>query len=325
MNLFIRKASDQPGGLLILPTTKTSAMTKTTKMSLCIIILSFIICQMGCVQSARTAPAPIEINKCCRNGEQLDEKQQCLIGSSEKWWPPVYQLQKQKYFSPAGEAPRFFHVRELSRPNCESPEFINHHNHFALFSNGTLYLGDRSATIDNDKFCVDKDTALVCAPESNAVDQQKLSVNHVKIRKCCSQKAIYEAQSVCVPLGDGHEILSQNLVKNTSQPIEYRYGFPQCTNYSNNNIAIVGKFNESKFDDRTGDLMLPGGVFQPNQYCLEHYNDSDSINVHVFMCAENLPETKAEMVNICSSTWLILAPRPISCTKGWVVFFLPLH
>lgn len=303
---FSRHNNTTAAGLHILPTTKTkttspsrSSLSSST-MSSFIIILSLIICQIGYVNSARTPPPQILINKCCRIGEQLEAAtKQCSIGGSDQWWPTIFMIQKQKYFQPAGQAPRFFKIAERAQPTCEGFELIN--EHFALFSNGSLYLGDRNLLIDNDKYCVDRDTALVCSrpQQTNEIDQQPQYANQIKIRKCCSQKAIYEVNSAsCVSLSDGHEILARNLIENVTLPIEFRYGFPQCSNYSNKDIAIVGKFNASKFDEHSGNLTLAEGIFQSHQYCLEHYNDSDSINVHVFTCAENLPERKVEKVNI---------------------------
>lgn len=267
------------------------------RMSLIIFVIGIAIWPIVSTEAGKT-PSPVFVNKCCRIGEKLERNKECSFGGSEHWWPVIFMIMKNTYFEPHGEAPRFFKVNEFYRPNCRSPELIFGPHTMAVFSNGTLYLSDRGEIIDNENFCVDKDMALVCSSQmqnENLINPPK----QTRIRKCCYPKEIYQtdAQIGCVMLPNKHEIIEQRLVENTTNQIEYRYGFPQCSK-SNNNFAIVGKFNESKFDENSGNLTLDEGIFQDNQYCLEHFNDSGTLNVHVFTCTEYLPTSdKSEKVS----------------------------
>lgn len=245
-------------------------------------------------------PPPVLVNKCCRIGEKLERNKECSFGGTDRWWPVIFLIVKHDYFRPHGEAPRFFRVNEASRPMCQSPELISGAHNMAVFSNGTLYLPDRTQLIESDHFCVDKDVALVCNQQTQNANLINQPLNRTLVRKCCPEKAIYqtETDTTCVKLRDGHSIIGQKLIENSTNPLEYRFGFPQCSeNSAENNIAIIGKFNESKFDESSGNLTLSEGTFQSDQYCLEHFNDTGSVNVHVFTCTEYLPTSgKSEKV-----------------------------
>lgn len=274
--------SDDPIGIILTMTMK--------RMSFILIVFAGLaIYPMG--EAAK--PSPVAVNKCCRNGEQLDRNGDCTVGGTDKWWPLIYQIIKEKYFEPQGEAPPFFKVREFYQPNCESPELIIDTHSMALFSDGKLFLTERNQWIDGDQFCIDKRVAIVCDPNRQNANSINEQFNRTTIRKCCPQNAIYEPNSTCAQLRDGHEILRRKFLENSTNEIEYRYGFPQCS-LNNNNIAMVGKFNESQFDETTGNLTSAGGIFQSNQFCLEHFNDTGSVNVHVFTCAEYLPGSQSE-------------------------------
>lgn len=268
-------------------------------MSFLVILFGLVAWPMFVIEAGK-APPPVRFNKCCRIGEILEQNKECSFGNIDQWWPVIFLLGKGDYFRPQGEAPKFFRVNESIRPSCQSPELISGAHKVALFSNGSLYLSDRLEVIESDNFCVDKDVALVCrqqAQNSNLINQP---LNRTLVRKCCPEKAIYQTQAdtTCVTLRDGHEIIRQKLIENSTN-FEYRYGFPQCRDHiSGNNIAIIGKFNETKFDESTGNLTLAEGIFQSEQYCLEHINDDNgNINVHVFTCTEYLPASgKSEKV-----------------------------
>lgn len=251
----------------------------------------FIIWPMIMVDAGKVPP-PVSINKCCRIGEKLERNKECSFGGTDRWWPVIYMIIKQVYFEPQGDAPRFFKVNESTRPQCHSPELISGEHRTALFSNGTLYIPDRTELIGSENFCIDKDTALICSQKSQNANLINQSPSRTLVRKCCPQKAIYQTDTFCVTLRDGHEFIGRKLVENSTNPLEYRYEFPQCSKTSTNNIAIVGKFNESNFDETTGNLTLTEGVFQSDQYCLEHFNDTGSVNVHVFTCTEYLPTSE---------------------------------
>lgn len=274
----------------------TEEMTTTTttmlRSPLLILLFTFAICPL-LISDAAKAPPPLYINKCCRIGEQLDSNQECSIGGPDQWWPVIYMIKKEQLFEPHGDAPRFFKVNESTRPQCHSPELISGEHSVALYSNGTLYISDRNEHIDIDNFCIDKDKALICSPHTQNANSINQPIVRTIVRKCCPQKAIYQrdTDTVCETLADGHEIIERKLVQNSTNPLELRYGFPQCSK-STNNFAIVGRFNETKFDESTGNLTLAAGIFQSHQYCLEHFNDTGSVNVHVFMCDEYLPTSE---------------------------------
>lgn len=260
---------------------------------LTLLLGSFTIWSPILVSAAVKAPPPVYINKCCRIGEQLDVNGECTFGGPDQWWPVIVLMAKNKIFEPHGDAPRFLRVNESTRPQCHLPELINGGHTMALFSNGTLYISDRSEMVDIENYCVDKDKALICSQSAQNDNSVNQPINRTIIRKCCPKEAIYQrgTATVCETLSDGHEIIGRKLVQNLTSDFEYRYGFPVCSK-SSNNFAIVGKFNESKFDESTGNLTLAAGVFQSHQYCLEHFNDTGTVNVHVFMCDEYLPTSE---------------------------------
>lgn len=274
-------------------TTATTTMELKT-MSLFVMIIGVVVWPMLAADAAK-APSPVFVNKCCRIGETLDRNQECLLGGTgNQWWPVIYLLQKNSYFIPHGEAPRFFKVNESKKPSCATPELVTGNHTMAVFSNGTLYLPSRSEIIESDNFCVDKDVALICSPLTENVNLINEPVMRTRVPKCCPKKAIYQTNddTTCVTLRDGHDIIGRKLIENATNPLEYRYGFPQC---NSNSVVIVGKFNESKFDESTGNLTLAEGIFQQDQYCLEHFNDTGTVNVHVFTCTDYLPTSEKKV------------------------------
>lgn len=283
---------------------------------LTILLASCAICWPILASGAAKAPSTTYINKCCRIGEQLDANGECTFGGPDKWWPVIYLIGKGEYFERRGEAPRFLRVNESTRPQCHGPELISGEHSVVLFSNGTLYIPDRAEMVDIDNYCVDKDKALICSQNTQNDNSVNQPINRTIVRKCCAKEAIYqrETDAVCGTPIDGHEIIGRKLVQNLTNELEYRYGFPVCSQ-SSNNFAIVGKFNESIFDESTGNLTLAAGVFQSHQYCLEHFNDTGSVNVHVFMCDEYLP-TSDKPVKVC---------QPICACASTNVFFLSIQ
>lgn len=264
-------------------------------------IFVLFVCKIPATVNAVRAPAPIEVNKCCRIGEQLEKNQKCLVGGTEQWWPLIYLILKQTYFVPRGEAPRFLRVREQRQPACENPEiFINN---MALFSNGSLFLLERNAFVEPDNFCVDKDSALVCFPRPQGVDSLRAPIKLTKVRKCCGYKLVYNTEAnTCVSVDDGHAVLSKKLITN-STTIDFVFGFPTCG--VTNHFTIAGKFNENHLNLDGGSLTMDSGrQFKWDEFCLEHtMNDLDESDVNVFTCAEHLavadtvPTTKGQQVN----------------------------
>lgn len=260
----------------------------TVKPSLALIVVCLTICP-AFERAAAKAPTTIIVNKCCPLGYRLNANRECTTaGTTEHWWPIVYLVKKGDYYEPKGDAPRFLKPRENVRPTCEAPELIG--SPHALLSNGTLYLSDRFKFIDTENFCVDHDTALICEPAT--AENAKLitdTQNRTLLRKCCSPHELYDAHTKCVR-GPATDWATVKLIENPSDHVEYRYGVPQCNGVSHN-IAVVGKLNETALDLRTGHLTLAEGIFRSDQFCLEHVNDTNAINVHVFTCAEYLPAT----------------------------------
>lgn len=265
----------------------------TVKPSLALIVVCLAICPAFDRAAAKT-PVNISVNKCCPSDYRLSKNRECTtIDSTKNWWPLVYLVKKGVYYEPKGDAPRFLKARENVRPTCDSPDLID--SPHALLSNGTLYLSDRFKFIDAENFCIDQDLALICEPATveNAhliVDNQ----NRTLLRKCCSPHELYDANTKCVR-GPATDWTTVKLIENSSDRMEYRYGVPQCGG-DGHNIAIVGKLNETALDKRTGLLTLTEGIFRSDQFCLEHVNDSNAIDVHVFTCAEYLPATHTKTV-----------------------------
>lgn len=250
------------------------------------------------------APSPVEINKCCRIGETLDRNKRCSIGgSSDQWWPLIYLIGKGSYFPKHGEAPRFMRAIELKQPSCENPELF--FNNIALFSNGSLFLGERNKFIDRNDYCVDKDVALVCLPNMNGVDSLKTSIKLTKIRKCCSLSSIYltHAQN-CVQQEENPPKLFE--IKNASQ-IDLVYGFPLCNGPSNahNKYVIPEQFHENNLNFENGTYTLENThkILGNNEFCIDHTTNqsTNSIVAVVFACDDlvavtEIPELRTEEV-----------------------------
>lgn len=247
-------------------------------------------------------PSPVEINKCCRIGETLDRNKHCSIGgSSDQWWPLIYLIGKGSYFVKQGEAPRFMRAIEFKQPSCERPEMFL--NNIALFSNGSLFLGERNTFIDRNDYCVDKDVALVCLPSINGVDSLMTSIRLTKIRKCCSLNEFIHAQN-CAP----QEAIPSKLfeIKNASQ-IDLVYGFPLCNGPSNahNKYVIAEQFRENNLNIKNGTYALENThkVLRNNEFCIDHTSNqsTNSIVAVVFACDDlvavtDVPESRIEEV-----------------------------
>lgn len=298
MHLFTKSQfklkSSSSTSLLSLPASSLAMRALLSTTSIMLPLLLVIISWPGYVNSVR-APATVFVNKCCRIGEQLDRNQQCLVGGTEQWWPLIYLVLKQTYYAPRGEAPRFIKPREQIQPVCDSPELLTGTDSMALFSNGSLFLLQRNAFVDADNYCIDKDIAIVCFPRPQGVDSLRAPVKLANIKKCCGTTTVYSTiEKTCVPLDEGHEVLSKNLVANSSM-IDFIYGFPECS--VNNHYTIAGEFKEANLNIESGDLTLESGhQFKWSEYCLEHtINDIDAPYVNVFTCAEHfsVPESVA--------------------------------
>lgn len=271
------------------------------------------------VGTARAIRAPINVtvNKCCRFGEQMNDDRQCLGGGSDKWFPLVYLVQKDKYFVPEGEIPRFIRISEQTLPTtCERPELFT--SSFAILSNGTLFLSELHKLISTENYCAEQKKVLLCGLQSDApappqriaqganpltaIDSAAATTTLVKrpirLRKCCGQTAVYDRQrATCGNLAHGHPTLSKVVINRT---VDFAYGFPKCQ--QNDAVyTMVGAFNGGQYNADTGSVRSEGGrEFGADEYCLEHTveelasNDSD---VSVFTCAEHFSNPEQVPVN----------------------------
>ncbi|KAJ6645899.1 putative G-protein coupled receptor Mth-like 1, partial [Pseudolycoriella hygida] len=240
------------------------------------------------VLSGRPPPI-VTLNKCCRLGEGMDNYTQCNIGGTEMWVPHVYLINKKTYFMPKGEAPRFFKIKEGTKPTtCAEPELFVGAAVFVLFSNGSMYVSEKARFVSGDNFCVEKDMALVCFPSPESANSLTAPAKLTKVKKCCGVQSVYQENVAnCVVLNDGHDLISKKIINSTA--VEIVYGFPKCE--GNHRYTVAGKFHSEKFDEITGTVTLETGKeFGYKDYCLEHtLSDMDS-NVNIFTCADHFPQ-----------------------------------
>lgn len=256
---------------------------------LCVIML-----MLATVAAAGRVPQRVEVNKCCRLGEQLNEKQECIVGDNDHWWPLIFLINKHKPFDPKGDAPRFFHTREHKMPMCELPELII--SQVAIFSNGSLFLSERNTIVELENYCVDKNAAIVCLQRPQGADSLRAPIKLTKVYKCCGGRSVYNTgANTCVAVDDGHAALSTKLINN-STTIEYLFGFPTCSGTSH--YTIADKFDEKQLNLDNGSLTIKSGQqLEWNEFCLEHtVNDVDEPFVNVFTCSENLVSAEHQPV-----------------------------
>lgn len=243
--------------------------------------------------SAIRPPPTVEINKCCRNGEILDQNKQCsIVGSIDHWWPPIYLIGKQTIFTKRGEAPRFLHTRENKRPNCENHEFF-WNSSIALFSNGSLFLGERNLFIDIDDYCVDRDTALVCLSSLKSADTSNTPIKLTKIRKCCGLKSYFAHAETCATQSDETPKLFET--KNTSH-IDLVYGFPRCSSETNNKYVIADRFHENNLNLADGTYILRNTerVLTNSEFCIDHTNQNANLSIGAVIACDDLVEAVKE-------------------------------
>lgn len=227
-------------------------------------------------------PPSVEVNKCCRNGETLGRNRECTGGGSEQWWPVIYLIGKQSLFAKKGEAPRFIHAHENTQPSCSNPELYL--NNIALFSNGSLFLGERNSFVDLKDYCIDQDIALVCSPNQEGSDSLRAPKKLTKIRKCCSLDTILAHDKTCVPQSATQPQLFQ--ANNLSQ-IDLVYGFPVCATGVTNKFVIADQFHERNLniDDGTYALQNAHRVLKNGEFCIDHTNqNANLVTATVFAC-----------------------------------------
>lgn len=271
-------------------TTSLAVPWQCFRFGLIALTIAYIVSQP--VDCVRPPPPMIVVNKCCRIGEQLNNDRRCLVGGTEKWWPNIYLLLKEKLYIPKGDAPRFLKVREQYIPVCENMDLVTGVNKVVLFSNGSLLVSERGKFIDRDNYCIDQDAALVCLPRPHGADTQIAPITLTKINKCCpGNHFVYDENSKdkCIPLTTDHELFARKIVSNATS-IDLLFTFPKCKN--SDGYTIAGRFNEDSLETSTGSLTLDSSrQFQSSEYCLEHdINQLDSSTVNVFICAEHFTD-----------------------------------
>lgn len=244
------------------------------------------------------APSPVEVNKCCRVGETLDRHSQlCSIGASDDhWWPPIYLIAKNQYFSKSGEAPRFVRAHENQRPPCEQPDLFA--SGIALFSNGSLFLGERNLFIDISNYCIDKDVALVC----KSADALKATVKLTKVKKCCTPTSYLEHARTCIPLSS--QIPQQLFQTKNISDIDLIFGFPRCSS-ANNNYVVADQFHEQNLNLDDGTYTLENSahkVLRNDEFCIDHTHQGANFGTGTVIACDDLvaikeaPELKNEKV-----------------------------
>lgn len=252
------------------------------------------------VYGARAPPPPppdVQINKCCRLGESINNKKHCELVATENWVPHVYLLKRNQYFTPKGSAPRFLQIRENTLPSaCPNPQLFTGPNALAIFSNGTLFISEISHLVNStDEYCVDKDAALVCLTPLHGADLLTSLMKLSKVKKCCGQNAAYNQDTGhCIPIKDNHPVFNKSILNSTS--VEITYGFPHCTNIQSQSYKIFGKFYLDTFNETTGSIEIVydtdnnhiAKTLQWDEYCLEHtLNDLDSY-INIFSCDDTV-------------------------------------
>ncbi|XP_053951227.1 probable G-protein coupled receptor Mth-like 1 [Anastrepha ludens] len=274
----------------------------------------------------RIPPPRVKLNKCCRYNEHMNLNETCVMGNSELWVPLIFLINRRQYYTPQGGKPKFMTFQENVRPmvdatsiismqdveaenyikeqtrNCTSDEleFFSAGGNWLIFSNGSLFLGERKQFIEPQRFCVDRNGVLVCFPRESNGKQR------IKIRKCCGWNGIYDAaKKQCIFPGshsDANAIATAELPLNKSL-YETIYGFPAC-HKKDIPYAIAGDWHESQLDSDNGNLKLAHKQIATGDYCLEHLSENDAIvAIKIFTCLHHFStEAPANAIAAVGST-----------------------
>lgn len=245
-------------------------------------------------------PAPVYLNKCCPLSQQLDESKNCVVGGTDRWVPSILMISQQRYFTPAGQAPRFFRIQEGVRPtNCTSDLQLYTGSQLVVSSDGLLFVQEIAKKFEGSNFCVDKDVALVCNPPP--IPPDNLSIAGLpgsgftaaasqpaksKLRKCCGPNTVYDKKAKnCFGLSEG-SAHNGRVVTNSSR-IDVIYGFPRCK-ADTQQYTMVGSYRDDNFDESNGVFRLDSGrIFHSAEFCVEHTVEDDAYaDVHAFTCAD---------------------------------------
>lgn len=239
---------------------------------------------------AKRPPPNVQINKCCRNGEYYDENNYppCTAGSSEKWAPIIYMIALNKQFEPHGSFPKFFTINQNTQPDsCGKVEYFT--GDLAIFSNGTLYVPERTLTVMPANYCVDKNIAMVCTPEIHGADPL-IALKKSQVKKCCAPNAFYDKRNkTCEFINDKQHPFYDKKILHHHSDVEVIYGFPKCEDGSQK--FSIGKFNDSMLNIETGHIQLTDNIqLEQKSFCLEHIADSaNEHTVNLFTCGDKIP------------------------------------
>ncbi|XP_017484680.1 PREDICTED: probable G-protein coupled receptor Mth-like 1 [Rhagoletis zephyria] len=270
---------------------------------------------------SRIPPPQVTVNKCCRYNEHMNFNQTCVMGNSELWVPMIFLISRRRYFTPQGGKPKFMIFQENVLPvvddysiesmqdmgkeqngkcTSEELEFFSAGGNYLLFSNGSLFLGERKQFIEPQRYCVDRNGVLVCFP------RERNGTQRIKVKKCCGWNGIYDsAKKQCTfPGGSGNPNINPpaELPLNSSL-YETIYGFPTC-HQKTVPYAIAGDWHESQMDVENGNLKLTHKQISTSDYCLEHLLENDAIAaIKIFTCLHHFStEAPANAIAAVGST-----------------------
>lgn len=276
---------------------------------------------MSTVLPPRIPPPQVKLNKCCRYNEHMNLNQTCVMGNSELWVPMIFLINRRRYFTPQGGKPKFMTFQENVLPvvdeyssnsmqdmdteqkgkcTSEELEFFSAGGNYLIFSNGSLFLGERKQFIEPQRYCVDRNGVLVCFPRDRNEKQR------IQVKKCCGWNGIYDAaKKQCIfpgSSGDTNIVPPAELPLNTSL-YETIYGFPTC-HQKTVPYAIAGDWNESQMDVEHGHLKLAHKQIATGDYCLEHLLEKDAIAaIKIFTCLHHFStEAPANAIAAIGST-----------------------
>ncbi|KAL5291399.1 hypothetical protein ACFFRR_010665 [Megaselia abdita] len=249
--------------------------------------LLFIVILVVSNSSAKRPPPNVQINKCCRIGEYYDVNNDppCTAGTSEKWAPLIYMIALNRQFEPHGDFPKFFTINQNTQPEtCGKVE--NFTGDLAIFSNGTLYIPERTLTVMPVNYCIDKNIAIVCTPKIHGADPL-IAPKKSQVKKCCGPNAFYDrVNKTCEFISDKEHPFYDKKILHHHSDVEVIYGFPDCKPHS-----LFGKFNDSMLNIETGTIQLTEAVqLEPKSFCLEHIAESaNEHTVNLFTCGDKIP------------------------------------
>ncbi|XP_067637536.1 probable G-protein coupled receptor Mth-like 1 [Eurosta solidaginis] len=280
----------------------------------------------------RMPPPRVKLNKCCRYNEHMDSNKTCVMGNTDLWVPLIFLINRKQYHVPQGSKPKFMTFQEnvlpitnadeatatttirddnntdvdinIRKRHCtwDELELFSAGGSWLIFSNGSLFLGERKQFIEPHRYCVDRNAALVCFPR-HTNEQER-----VKIRKCCGWNGLYDAViKQCI--FPGSKAVKHGARASSDLPLnttlyETIYGFPKC-HQKNVPYAIAGDWNETQMDSENGKLKLAHKILTISDFCLEHLHDENNqvIAIKIFTCLHHFSsETPANAIAAIGST-----------------------